>query len=147
MIRHGEPTRIEARQELKPDGIQTCESVEAGHSSHDDTARILDALAARASRCGWTASASTRWSRAARPMRTSACPPKPGYVEKIWDHAAGSIVAREAGAVVTDITGAELDFAHGRRLETNRGIICASQAIHHRIIDTIAQLGIAAPVV
>jgi len=64
------------------------------------------------------------------------------YVEKIWDHAAGSIIATEAGAIVTDITGAALDFTHGQRLETNRGVVCAAPHIHGRIIKAIDSLGI-----
>jgi HAL2 family 3'(2'),5'-bisphosphate nucleotidase len=59
------------------------------------------------------------------------------YVEKIWDHAAGSILATEAGAVVTDVTGAALDFSHGPTLAVNRGVICASPAIHGRILATL----------
>lgn len=31
--------------------------------------------------------------------------PKKGYREKIWDHAAGSIIIQEAGAVTTDASG------------------------------------------
>ena len=68
------------------------------------------------------------------------------YVEKIWDHAAGSIIATEAGAVVTDITGAALDFTHGRQLETNRGVVCAVPHVHGRIIEAIERLGIGATV-
>ena len=70
-------------------------------------------------------------------------PTRRDYVEKIWDHAAGSIIATEAGAVVSDVEGRTLDFTHGRRLERNRGIICASPAIHSRVIDAINNLGLA----
>ena len=68
------------------------------------------------------------------------------YVEKIWDHAAGSIIATEAGAVVTDINGAALDFTHGRQLETNRGVVCAVPHVHGQIIEAIERLGIGATV-
>jgi 3'(2'), 5'-bisphosphate nucleotidase len=66
-------------------------------------------------------------------------PTKAGYVERIWDHAAGSLVATEAGALVTDIDGKPLDFSHGRGLETNRGIVAASAALHPRLIEAIAR--------
>lgn len=36
-----------------------------------------------------------------------------GYVENIWDHAAGAVVVTEAGGVLTDATGKTLDFAPG----------------------------------
>lgn len=31
--------------------------------------------------------------------------PRPGYREKIWDHAAGALIVQEAGAVITDASG------------------------------------------
>lgn len=72
-------------------------------------------------------------------------PTKPGYVERIWDHAAGSIVATEAGAIVTDITGQPLDFSRGRGLEANRGVVCASSRTHQHLIDGIRALAIGSP--
>jgi 3'(2'), 5'-bisphosphate nucleotidase len=69
-------------------------------------------------------------------------PTKKGYIEKVWDHAAGAIIAQEAGAVVTDITGARLDFTHGRLLKGNRGIVCAAADVHGRVIEAIERLGI-----
>jgi 3'(2'), 5'-bisphosphate nucleotidase len=66
-------------------------------------------------------------------------------VEKIWDHAAGMLIAQEAGAIVSDITGEPLDFSCGRRLEKNRGVICAAPGLHHRIIESIERLAIGAP--
>ena len=42
-------------------------------------------------------------------------PPK-GYREKIWDHAAGDILVREAGGRVTDLLGCPMDFTQGRYL-------------------------------
>jgi 3'(2'), 5'-bisphosphate nucleotidase len=68
------------------------------------------------------------------------------YIEKIWDHAAGSIIATEAGAIVSDITGTPLDFTCGRTLSANRGIVCAVPAAHERIIEAIERLGMGAPV-
>ncbi|KAK4791108.1 hypothetical protein SAY86_031521 [Trapa natans] len=41
-----------------------------------------------------------------------------GYREKIWDHAAGCIVATEAGSLVTDASGQPLDFSKGRYLDS-----------------------------
>jgi 3'(2'), 5'-bisphosphate nucleotidase len=74
-------------------------------------------------------------------------PSRPGYVEKIWDHAAGVLIAQEAGAVVSDVEGRPLDFSCGPRLERNRGVVCASPAWHERIIASIADLDLARPVV
>ncbi len=33
--------------------------------------------------------------------------PKPGYREKIWDHAAGALIVQEAGAVISDASGVQ----------------------------------------
>jgi 3'(2'), 5'-bisphosphate nucleotidase len=67
-------------------------------------------------------------------------PTRPGYIERIWDHAAGSLVATEAGAVVTDITGKPLDFSSGRGLEGNRGVVCATSVVHSRLIERIKDI-------
>jgi 3'(2'), 5'-bisphosphate nucleotidase len=60
--------------------------------------------------------------------------PRGGYVENVWDHAAGSIVVTEAGGTVTDIDGLPLDFGTGRRLTRNRGVIAAPAAIHGAVV-------------
>ena len=59
--------------------------------------------------------------------------PRGGYVENIWDHAAGSIIVEEAGGIVSDIEGAPLDWGRGRRLEGNRGVIAAPASIHGEV--------------
>ena len=64
-------------------------------------------------------------------------PSKKGYVERIWDHAAGALIAQEAGCVVTDVFGKPLDFSHGRGLEANKGVVVAPVALHGRIIAAI----------
>jgi len=123
--------------------IRVCESVESGHTKHDDTARIVEHLGGAGaparldSQCKYAVVARGQADAYLR------LPTKPGYVEKIWDHAAGMLVAQEAGAIVTDIEGAPLDFSHGALLERNRGVICAAPAFHRRIIDAIDALNIA----
>jgi 3'(2'), 5'-bisphosphate nucleotidase len=67
-------------------------------------------------------------------------PVKPGYQEKIWDHAAGALVARGAGVVVSDVTGTPLDFGQGQTLRNNRGVIAAPPHAHARIIEAIEAL-------
>jgi 3'(2'), 5'-bisphosphate nucleotidase len=67
-------------------------------------------------------------------------PTRADYVEKIWDHAAGKLVAEEAGAIVTDIDGKPLDFAHGATLSRNRGVVCAPPEFHAALLDAIRAL-------
>lgn len=66
-------------------------------------------------------------------------PSRKGYIERIWDHAAGSLIASEAGCIVTDVLGNPLDFSHGSGLENNLGIVVAPAGadMHPRIITAI----------
>ncbi|XVF61034.1 hypothetical protein PTKIN_Ptkin08bG0095900 [Pterospermum kingtungense] len=59
--------------------------------------------------------------------------PKKGYREKIWDHAAGSIVVTEAGGLVTDVAGNPLDFSRGKYLDLDTGII----ATNHKLMPLV----------
>lgn len=67
-------------------------------------------------------------------------PKTPDYREKIWDHAAGSLVVEEAGGVVTDISGKELDFSAGKTLKNNSGIFASVPSVHDRILGIIKEL-------
>lgn len=119
-----------------------CGSVEKAHSNRGDSDRIADEVGNVGdpvrldSQCKYAMVARGQADAYLR------LPTQAGYVEKIWDHAAGSIIATEAGAIVTDIHGQPLDFGHGGRLERNRGVICASPDVHGRIIKAIEHLGI-----
>ena len=42
------------------------------------------------------------------------------YQEKIWDHAAGAVIVKEAGGSVCDLNGQPLDFSVGRTLAKNK---------------------------
>lgn len=121
------------------DPVRTCESVESAHSSHDASARILAAFDAHeAVRLDSQAKYAVVASGAADAYLR--VPTRPGYVERIWDHAAGSIIATEAGAIVSDIEGARLDFSKGRGLEENRGVVCASPAVHAKLLEQIGEI-------
>jgi len=67
-------------------------------------------------------------------------PKTPDYREKIWDHAAGTIIVEEAGGVVTDIFGKKLDFSVGKTLKDNRGIFASVPSVHDRILGIIKEL-------
>jgi 3'(2'), 5'-bisphosphate nucleotidase len=57
-------------------------------------------------------------------------PQSPDYREKIWDHAAGSLVVEEAGGCVTDMYGYPLDLASGYRMHSNRGVVVSNGTLH-----------------
>ena len=67
-------------------------------------------------------------------------PATPDYREKIWDHAAGSLIVEQAGGKVSDIDGKKLDFSAGKTLCNNRGILASNGKIHQRVLDIIAEL-------
>ncbi|MCP5145187.1 MAG: 3'(2'),5'-bisphosphate nucleotidase [Gammaproteobacteria bacterium] len=136
------PQQVRARETAEGQ-IQVCESVEAAHSKQDDSAAIVASLGGAGtparldSQCKYAVVARGQADAYLR------LPTRKGYMEKIWDHAAGALVASEAGAIVTDITGAPLDFSHGTTLAGNRGVICASSVYHAKIIQVIGELGLA----
>ncbi|MEM6854965.1 MAG: 3'(2'),5'-bisphosphate nucleotidase [Planctomycetota bacterium] len=115
-----------------------CESVESGHSDQDASVKIAAELGITAepyridSQCKYAAVAR---GDAAIYLRL---PTRPGYREKIWDHAAGMIVVEEAGGTVTDVLGQPLDFSLGRQLENNRGIIATNGKFHERVVEVVS---------
>lgn len=61
--------------------------------------------------------------------------PKPGYVEWIWDHAAGKVVVEEAGGKMTDVDGRELDFSLGAHLSSSvKGVLMSCGGETHQAL-------------
>jgi 3'(2'), 5'-bisphosphate nucleotidase len=68
-------------------------------------------------------------------------PMQPGYQEKIWDQAAGSILVEEAGGKVTDLQGRRLDFGQGRTLQNNIGVLTSNGRLHDLALAALKQVG------
>jgi len=68
-------------------------------------------------------------------------PSEPGYKEKIWDHAAGSIIAEEAGGKVTDTLGRPLDFSSGVKMIKNHGVLVTSGILHDVVLEALRHVG------
>jgi 3'(2'), 5'-bisphosphate nucleotidase len=64
-------------------------------------------------------------------------PPAPGFHDAVWDQAAGSLLIEEAGGRVTDLTGQSLDFASGRRLQRNTGMIASNGLLHGPALEAL----------
>ncbi len=122
--------------------VRVAESVESGHTSHSASARLFE-----------EAGVATDGIRLDSQCKYAVCalgaadvyvrlPTKKGYVERIWDHAAGAIIAQEAGLIVSDVDGKPLDFAHGKGLAGNRGVIVAPPRLHERLIEAARIVGI-----
>ncbi|KAH6647858.1 3'-phosphoadenosine 5'-phosphatase [Truncatella angustata] len=117
-----------------------CESVEAGHSSHGDQADI-------ASKLGIT-NPSVRMDSQAKYASIARgagdiylrLPTSKTYQEKIWDHAAGDLIVREAGGAVTDVHGKRLDFTVGRTLANNKGVVAAPAATHAQVLKAVQEV-------
>lgn len=109
-----------------------CESVESGHSSHENTAAIVSRLGITAptvrmdSQCKYAVVARGDASLYLRLPRSAA------YREKSWDHAAGALVITEAGGRVSDLDGRPLDFSRGALLGTTNGILASNGSLHER---------------
>ncbi|KAF2092296.1 3',5'-bisphosphate nucleotidase-like protein [Saccharata proteae CBS 121410] len=117
-----------------------CESVEAGHSSHSDQAQIAQKLGITKSSVRMDSQA--KYASIARGAGDIylRLPVKKGYEEKIWDHAAGDLIVREAGGEVTDANGKRLDFSIGRTLRDNSGVVAAPKAVHGQVLSVVKEV-------
>ncbi|KAJ5773086.1 3(2)-5 -bisphosphate nucleotidase HAL2 [Penicillium paradoxum] len=114
-----------------------CEGVEAAHSAQGDNAAVAQLLGitapsvrldSQAKYCSIARGAGDVYLR---------LPVKKDYQEKIWDHAAGDLIVREAGGQVTDIYGNRLDFSKGRTLAVNKGVVAAPKAHQDQVIAAV----------
>jgi 3'(2'), 5'-bisphosphate nucleotidase len=114
-----------------------CESVEAGHSSHGDQAAIAKKLGITSESVRMDSQA--KYGSIARGAGDLylRLPVSATYQEKIWDHAAGDLIVREAGGEVTDAEGKRLDFGKGRTLRDNKGVVAAPRGVHAQVLDVV----------
>jgi 3'(2'), 5'-bisphosphate nucleotidase len=130
-------------QITNPADAVVCESVVAAHAAHSVQAGIASRLGITApsfridSQCKYAVVARGEASIYLRLPRDTS------YREKVWDHAAGSLVLEEAGGRVSDLDGRPLDFSQGRLLGNHRGIVCTNGAIHEQVLAACrAELGL-----
>jgi len=114
-----------------------CESVEAGHSSQGDSANIAKQLGITKPSVRMDSQA--KYGSIARGAGDLylRLPTSKTYVEKIWDHAAGDLIVREAGGQVTDTENNRLDFSLGRTLQANKGVVAAPKGVHAHVIKAV----------
>ena len=135
-----EETRIEVSDIDHPSLAPFCESVESAHSSHSDSERIAQILGVTAepiridSQCKYAVLARDDASIYLR------LPTSMDYVEKIWDHAAGYIIVKEAGGEVSDVSGNDLDFSQGRTLSNNKGVVGTNGELHDLVISAVIEV-------
>ena len=136
----GQPVQVSTATQTSQ--MRFCESVESGHSSHDHSAQVADRLGisvppvrldSQAKYCVVARGEADIYLR---------LPTRPGYREKIWDHAGGVLVVEEAGGTVTDVTGKPLNFTHGAELAQNRGVVVTNGHCHAEVIAALRAVGV-----
>ena len=120
--------------------ITVCASVEKAHTNVSHTDRVIELVGASPDVLRLDSSAKYAVVARGQAHAYLRLPTRKDYVERIWDHAAGCVVATEAGCIVTDVDGQVLDFAHGRGLERNRGVVVAHPDAHARLLPAIGQV-------
>ncbi|EDR26687.1 SAL1 phosphatase, putative [Entamoeba dispar SAW760] len=114
-----------------------CESVEVSHTDQSRSKTITERLQVTKppvrmdSQCKYMAIASGKADVYLRLPRNLS------YQEKIWDHAAGYLIVKEAGGKVTDIYGNDLDFSLGRTLCHNHGIVASNGTLHDETVNVV----------
>jgi 3'(2'), 5'-bisphosphate nucleotidase len=134
-----EKSPISASSVTIPADARMTESYESGHTDHESHQHI-------ATRLGMTRPPLRMDSQAKYAVLARGeasvylrlpSPRSPDYRERIWDHAAGSIIIEEAGGKVTDAFGVPLDFSQGRRLATNQGIVATNGRLHDAVLEAV----------
>jgi len=115
------------------------EGVESGHSNHGRQSAIANSLGI--TKDSIRVDSQVKYGILARGdaeiyLRLPS-PGTPDYRENIWDHAAGALIAEEAGGIVTDISGAPLDFTAGKKLVNNRGVVVSNGRFHDDLIRMV----------
>jgi 3'(2'), 5'-bisphosphate nucleotidase len=130
------PLRVSPQADIRQ--ARTVESVEAAHTDHSFSAQVLQTAGVGSegtvrmdSQAKYAAIADGRAEIYLRNSRGE------DYREKIWDHAAGTLIVEEAGGRVTDLDGRPLDFSLGERLEHNRGVLATNLRFHDALLEAI----------
>lgn len=136
----GDERPIRVSEIADPAAAAFCESVESGHSSHGHAARIAAELGVTEPPIRMDSQA--KYAAVARGDASIylRLPTRADYQEKIWDHAAGALVIREAGGTVTDTTGKPLNFSLGRTLAGNVGVVATNGPLHDRVVAAVRKV-------
>ncbi|BAM04540.1 3'(2'),5'-bisphosphate nucleotidase [Phycisphaera mikurensis] len=134
---HGRKIAVSERS--VPGVLRVCESVESGHTKQDAAAEVVRMLGVTADPVRMDSQA--KYAAVAMGVADAylRLPTRPGYVERIWDHAAGVAVLEEAGGTVTDVDGRRLDFSKGRGLDNNRGVIATNGPCHAEVVAAVGR--------
>jgi 3'(2'), 5'-bisphosphate nucleotidase len=140
MDSHGVSQQIISVSKVKnPSEAIITESVEPDHADHLTHQRLAQKL--NISKPSLRMDSQAKYGTLARGEVTLylrvPSPSEPGYKENIWDHAAGSIIAEEAGGRVTDVLGRPLDFSCGVKMVKNHGILVSNGFLHDVVLKAL----------
>jgi len=140
MNSHGVSQRIISVSKVKnPSEAIITESVEPDHADHLTHQRLAQKL--NISKPSLRMDSQAKYGILARGEVTLylrvPSPSELGYKENIWDHAAGSIIAEEAGGRVTDVLGRPLDFSCGVKMVKNHGILVSNGFLHDVVLKAL----------
>jgi 3'(2'), 5'-bisphosphate nucleotidase len=139
----GEFVKLRAAATKDPTRARLLRSFEAGHTNVDQIDVFARKLGIQAEpvRMDSQAKYAVLASGGGELLLRLLSPSKPDYREKIWDHAAGSLIVQEAGGEITDLAGRGLDFSTGRSLTNNRGILVSNKALHTAALQALGEIG------
>jgi len=117
-----------------------CESFERAHASHDVHQRISSVLGI--THPPLRLDSQVKYAAIARGDASIyfRLPRQKDYLEKIWDHAAGTIIVEEAGGKVTDFYGQPIDFSTGKKLQSNKGVLATNGHLHQVVLEAISHV-------
>lgn len=133
----GEVTPLRVSSLREPRAARLLRSYESAHIDVEAWNVIAERLGAEAPSILMDSQAKHAMVAAGRSELLLRVPARPGFRDKIWDQAAGSIIVEEAGGRVTDLHGAPLDFSTGRLLERNDGLVASNGVLHAAALSAI----------
>lgn len=134
------PRHVRVSEVQHASQARMCESVESGHSAHDQSALVLEKLGITATPLRMDSQAKYGAVACGNADVYLRLPTRKGYEERIWDHAGGVLVVEAAGGCVTDLDGKPLDFAAGATLRNNRGVVVTNRRLHAEVLAAVQGL-------
>ncbi|KAK6521101.1 hypothetical protein TWF506_001335 [Arthrobotrys conoides] len=137
-----DPSRVTMNPITTPSEATFCEGVETGHSNHNLQAKIAAGLGITKPSVRYDSQAKYAALALGEAEIYLRLPSSMKYEEKIWDHAAGSLVVEEAGGVAFDMYGDKLDFTTGRTFKRNKGVIVMPKAIQEDVVRVVREVAV-----
>jgi 3'(2'), 5'-bisphosphate nucleotidase len=135
----GKPTPIGVSPIDDPAAVRVLGSVERAHG---DPAVIESVVRRAGLGGGWVRiDSQAKYAAVAAGLAETYIRPRnrEDWRERVWDHAAGAAIVTGAGGRVSDLDGHRLDFALGRTLDQNRGVLVTNGLVHDLVLGALAE--------